>query len=445
MRHWIAVLALAALSAFLQFTNVRETEQGGVVHGDAVKYVFYAYNLKHHDTFSRVQSFGPNAAQPVPDKLTLPGYPWFVSKFLGDGPPDRIFLLRIEIAQALLGVATTLLAFLVALRLAPFAWALAAGVLVATQPHLVVISDYLLTETLFTPLALAFVLAFLHATSNEGKKWHAALAGLLLGAACLVRPQLQFVPWLVLLAVLFVPRLRPRLVQAAIGCAFFAALMLPWQLRNAQVPTAPGEPDLLVQSVYHGSFPGMMYEGDPRTLGYAYRFDPKAAEHSRDLPSAMAFVADGFARDPMRHAAWYLGGKPVMLLAWGHVAGVGDIFIYPVTRSPWLERPMFRALRQAHLWLHWPLMLLAVATMLVALRRPAALSDDAARRRSLVLVSMLLAVTLVMHVLGLALPRYNLPFRPLEIALAMAGLQAAWVALRSWRRKGVAHAPGTMP
>ena len=34
MRHWIAVLALAALSAFLQFTNVRETEQGGVVHGD---------------------------------------------------------------------------------------------------------------------------------------------------------------------------------------------------------------------------------------------------------------------------------------------------------------------------------------------------------------------------------------------------------------------------
>ena len=100
-RHWIALLALAALSAFLQFANVRQTEQGGVVHGDAVKYVFYAYNLAHHDTFSRVQTFGARAdvaavPAPVPDKLTLPGYPWFVSKFLGDGPPDHAFLRRIE-------------------------------------------------------------------------------------------------------------------------------------------------------------------------------------------------------------------------------------------------------------------------------------------------------------------------------------------------------------
>ena len=63
-RHWIALLALAALSAFLQFANVRQTEQGGVVHGDAVKYVFYAYNLKHHDTFSRVQTFGGANAAP---------------------------------------------------------------------------------------------------------------------------------------------------------------------------------------------------------------------------------------------------------------------------------------------------------------------------------------------------------------------------------------------
>ncbi|NUS60964.1 MAG: hypothetical protein HOQ01_08450, partial [Lysobacter sp.] len=165
-RHWIALLALAALSAFLQFANVRQTEQGGVVHGDAVKYVFYAYNIKHNDTFSRLQTFGAQAdVAPVPDKLTLPGYAWFVSKFLGDGPPDQAFLWRIETAQALLGVATTLLAFLVALRLAPFWWAFAAGVIVATQPHLIVISDYLLTETLFTPLVLAFVLAFLHAAA----------------------------------------------------------------------------------------------------------------------------------------------------------------------------------------------------------------------------------------------------------------------------------------
>ena len=420
------------LSAFLQFTNVRETEQGGVVHGDAVKYVFYAYNLKHHATFSRVQSFGSQPAEVVRDKLTLPGYPWLLSRFLGDGPPDRSFLFRVETAQALLGVATTLLAFLVALRLAPFGWACVTGLLVATQPHLIVISEYLLTETLFTPLLLAFVLSLLHAAAHAGKRRYAVVSGLLLGIACLVRPQLQVVPWLVLVAVCFVPRLRPRLVQAAVGCLVFAAVTVPWQVRNSQVPTPAGEPDLLVQTIYHGSFPGVMYKDDPRTLGYPYRFDPEAAEHQRDLTSAVAHVADLFAAQPARLAQWYLIGKPGLFLSWGYVAGVGDIFIYPITRSPWLERPMFRALRLTHLWMHWPLMLIAVASMVFALWRPAAFFAEPDRQRSISLLAALLASMIVLHLLGMALPRYNLPFRPLEFALAMAGIRAAWIA---WRRR----------
>jgi len=420
------------LSASLQFTTVRQTDQGGVVHGDAVKYVFYAYNLKHHATFSRVQSFGSTPAEVVRDKLTLPGYPWFLSIFMGDGVPDEVFLRRVETAQALLGVATTLLAFLVALRLAPFGWAFATGLLVATQPHLIVISEYLLTETLFTPLLLAFVLAFLHAADYPRTKRHAVLPGLLLGLACLVRPQLQIVPWLVLVAACVAPRLRPRLAQVALGCLVFAAVTLPWQARNSQVPTPAGEPDLLVQTIYHGSFPGVMYNDDPRTLGYPYRFDPDAAVHQRDLSSAIAHVADLFAAQPVRLARWYLIGKPGLFLSWGHVAGVGDIFIYHVARSPWLERPLFRAVREVHFWLHWPLMLIAIATMMLALWRPAVFHLDADRRRSVVLLASLLASMIVLHVLGMALPRYNLPFRPLEFALAMAGVRAAWIAWR-WR------------
>ena len=421
---------LAVLSASLQFTTVRETEQGGVVHGDAVKYVFYAYNLKHHDTFSRAQSFGSKPAEIVRDKLTLPGYPWFLSRFLGDGPPDDIFLRRVETAQALLGVATVLLAYLVALHLAPFGWAFATGLLVATQPHLVVISDYLLTETLFTPLVLAFMLAFLRAAAHPGARWYVVASGLLLGLACLVRPQLQVVPWLMLVAVCLAPRLRPRLAQAALGCLVFAVATLPWQVRTSQVPMPAGEPNLLVQTIYHGSFPGVMYKDDPRTLGYPYRFDPDAAEHQRDLSSAIAHVRGLFAAHPARLARWYLIGKPGLFLSWGHVAGVGDIFIYPVTRSPWLERPLFRAVRQVHFLLHWPLMLVAMATMMLALWRPTVFRVAADRRRAVVLLAALLASMIMLHVFGMALPRYNLPFRPLEFAMAMAGVRAAWIAWR---------------
>ena len=48
----------------------------------------------------------------------------------------------------------------------------------------------------------------------------------------------------------------------------------------------------------------------------------------------------------------------------------------------------------------------------------------------LMLVSALMAYAIVLHMFGLPLPRYNLPFKALEIALALAGLHALWVARR---------------
>ena len=82
--RWVAVVFLLALSAFVQTTVVTQTRHDGVIRGDAMKYVFYAYNLETHHTFSRIQTFGPGHEQatPTPDKLTLPGYPAFLSLFV---------------------------------------------------------------------------------------------------------------------------------------------------------------------------------------------------------------------------------------------------------------------------------------------------------------------------------------------------------------------------
>ena len=78
------------------------------------------------------------------------------------------------------------------------------------------------------------------------------------------------------------PALRPRLPKVAAGLLVFAVMRLPWQLRNAQTERTPGEPDLLAYTLYHGSFPGLMYKDDPRTFGIAYRFDPEAPAHGQD-------------------------------------------------------------------------------------------------------------------------------------------------------------------
>jgi 4-amino-4-deoxy-L-arabinose transferase-like glycosyltransferase len=435
-----AMLVLLALSAFLQFTTVTQTRQDGVIHGDATKYVFYAYNLKHHRVFSRTQSFGPghDQAAPAPDKLTLPGYPAFLSLFLGAGAPDAAFVRRATLAQAGLGVASTLLAFLIALRLLPLGWAFAAGLLTATLPHFATFSAHLMTEPLFTSLLLASVLAMLSAARPAAGLSRMMLAGVLLGLACLVRPQLQLLPALAILAALLSSRLRPQLPRVLLATACFAAVLGPWYARNAGLERPPGEPDLLVTTLYHGSFPGFMYRDDPRTFGYPYRADPDQARITADLDSVLSHIGASFRAEPARTARWYLLGKPGFFLSWGIVAGVGDIFVYPVAASPWLQRPLFAGIRDIAFVLHWPLMLLALAAMLLATWRPRLLSQEPARRHAAILLSVLLLYVIAMHMLGTPLPRYNVPFRPLEFTLALVALHAAWT---RWRGRGLAAEP----
>ena len=426
-RHRVALLVLVALSALLQFTALRETRHGNLIIADGAKYVAYAYNLKHHDTFSRVKSYDDAQRTVVPDKLTLPGYPWFLSHLLGDGAPDDAFVQRVKVAQAVLATVSTVLAFPITLRLVSLGWAFACGVLAASVPHAIVMAGYPLTETLVTTLLLGFVLAALHAAAPGGKRWHAVLAGLLLGAMCLVRPQLQGIPWLVLLAVLVVPKWRGKLRQVGLAVVVFAAIVAPWHVRNAHVEAPKGDPELLVMTLYHGSFPNFMYRDIPGTRGHAYAFDPWYDEHGRDMPSVLDYIGGLFAAEPARYAKWYLIGKPGAFLSWDFVEGRGDIFIYPATSSPWVENPAFVALRKAHFWLHWPLMLLVVVTMFLALWRPTWVVRDPSRRRDVRLVAVLLAYVIALHVIGYPLPRYNLPYLPLEFGLAMVGLRALWL------------------
>ena len=437
----LAAITLMLLSALVQFVGVAETRQDGVIHGDATKYVFYAYNLKHHHTFSRVQSFGTGQAAPqvVPDKLTLPGYPLFLSLFLGDGAPDAAFVRRATYAQATLGVVSTLLAFLIALRLLPLGWAFPAGALTALMPHLATVSTHLMTESLFTCLSLASVLAILHAARADARIRHYAVAGLLLGLSCLVRPQLQLLPLLAFVLVASVRRFRPQAPKVLIAAACFLAIVGPWYLRNAAMERPQGEPDLLVSTLYHGSFPNFMYRDDPRTFGYAYRYDPEQARITRDLPSTLGHIRSSFVSEPARYLRWYLLGKPGFFLSWGTVAGVGDIFIYRVLDSPWLERPLFAGIRVVSYALHWPLMLLALAGMFLAIWRPHLLTTDPARKRATIILAAVLLYVIVLHMLGTPLPRYNIPFRPLEFALALVAARAAWKRLHA--RRGAARPP----
>ena len=433
-RHVVAAFILLLLSVFLQFSVVLSTQVNNPFRLDAGKYVSYAYNLKHFHVFSHAETWkGSGVAEmaaPAPDKLTLPGYPAFLSLFL-DGRPDAQFIHRVTLAQALLGVVSTLLAYLIALRILPLPWAFAAGALVATSPHMATISTYMLTEALYVALLLASILAIVLAFRPQARRWQWAVAGLLLGVTCLVRPQMQVLPLLVVGATIGVSSLRAYLPRALILFLCFAAVLGPWLVRNANVDRTDGEPDLLVTTLYHGSFPNMMYRDDPDTYGFPYENDPDKARITRDLPSVLEHIRASFAAEPWRYAKWYLLGKPGTFLSWGVIGGAGDVFIYPPDHSPYLERSLVSKLRSLHFVLHWPLMLLGILAAFMACWRPHVLAADRDRQRIAAILAAIFLYVIVMHMIGAPFSRYAIPFRPLAYVLALTMAHALWVRTRT--------------
>jgi len=159
-----------------------------------------------------------------------PGYPAFLA-MIGAGTHAAVSTpTRVKVVQAILGaLAVWLIAIAAADATGPRAGAIAAW-LAAVYPPLVWISSYVLSESLYSALAIATALAVQSAASRSSPG-RAVAAGLAAGAAILVRPAMLFflplaVAWL----------LWRRAVWSAAAFAVGATLVVaPWTIRNARV------------------------------------------------------------------------------------------------------------------------------------------------------------------------------------------------------------------
>ena len=159
-----------------------------------------------------------------------PGYPFFLSGalvWLGDD------LRGIVLLQHLLGVGTAGLAFLLGRLTFGRAAGMLAGLLVALSAPLLVYEHYVLTESLFTFVLTAALVALVAAWRwPSSRRW--LLAGGLVGLASLVRPVGQAMLPLALLAVVGAHPGSPRrwIVGGALVLAGFALPIVPWTIRN---------------------------------------------------------------------------------------------------------------------------------------------------------------------------------------------------------------------
>ena len=452
-RHaWSVALGLVlAFSAYVQFTVVNNTVVDVPLRADASVYYAHAHNLKNHGRISSQQSWQLHADSPAiapSSRFGTPVYPAFVSLFIGP-VPDAASQLAITRAQALMGILSVLLTFLVARRFVGEGGAIAAAALAAASPHLASISSYLLTESLFTLLMLSALYSACRAAESRHWRWHAG-AGLLLGLAVLTRSTLLLLPGFILLLTVCYRPLRANAKNVGAGLAITAALVLGWAARDSRLPVNPGKASATVSFLLHGSYPGFMYDDIPESLGVPYRFDPDSGRIGRDMSLVLARIAENFREHPIRQLSWYLVGKPVYFLSWSVIDGVGDIYVYPVLHSPYQDDPPLMFTRGLMHVLHWPLTLLGLAGALLAIFRPAGLGLAGPPLVVARMVSLLLLYAVGLHMLGAPFPRYGIPFRPIVYMLAVMAAIAAW---REYQLQAAAtqdesgqqdHSPGTI-
>lgn len=436
----VALALVVVLGAWLRFVAVDDTQVNKPIRNDARDYVAYAYNVKNIDVYSSGPSWPGAEAYtptPVPDAQRPPGYPLLLIPLL-DGAPDDAFVHRVELVQAALGVLLVLLAFVVGRALLGDGAGLAVALFVALSPHLVVFVTYVLTETLYAlTIAVALVCGVVAAMAPVRRRllvW-AALTGLALGLASLVRPTLDQLPWVLLVVALVVPALKPWRVPALLLLAGFLVVQAPWIARNLATTGHAGDPALMIRTLHHGSYPDFMYNDDPATRGYPYAADPRSAEAEASLSSVLHEIGVKFAADPARMLRWYFLGKPRAFLQWEIVDGWGDIYTYPELVSPYFTNPGFIVTRSLMLGLHGPLAILGVLGMLFVLSPWARRVWDGARLRGLRVVAVGFAYAIALHVVGAPFPRYSVPFRLLQYVLAAALVVAAVHALRAARER----------
>ena len=415
---WLLVF-IVLLGAWMRIEVTLRTQVEGPIRSDAIDYYSYAYNLRHYGVYSKDRLFAQANINttPHPDALRTPGYPLFLSAFAGIAPEART-ILNITLAQALLGILVIPLTFLIARQFLTSTWSLLPTLLTAISPQLINCSVYVLSESLFTFLMVASIACLsVHLRKPRNHQWLPLLGSLLIGAAALTRPTLNYVvPFLVLALLPFLPK-DNRWAWTVKVIAGFALMTLPWMLRN-WIVLGGSDPTLAINTLVHGHYPGLMYNGDPQSLGAPYRYDPQSAQMSTSIGAALRGIWSCFASDPITYTKWYLIGKPVMFFSWDDVAAWGDIFTYPTLISPYYNTLFFAASKYLMQILHPAWIALAAVTTFFSLSK---WKNEATENKPAIIKWLLVVVFiyfLTIHIIGFPIARYCIPLLPVIFILA---------------------------
>jgi len=416
------LLALALRLYFVTHAQVLQAVDRDAFRGDASQYYHYAWNVVHRGIFS---SALPSAATASPDSFRDPGYPLFLALAMKLTNSFEAFYAFVLIVQAILGAITVSLLAIAARHWLPSRSLAVAAALMAVWPHSVSIPAYMLTETA-TGFLCAAALVATDVASRNGKASAWAISGVIWSLAGMTNAVL--LPLAAVLAAALC--LRAHVDRRAALALALASLVLPvaWGIRSTTLPPGESSTSRAATNFVQGSWPTyhdafqLAGQGDIDGIRHLQRMQVEIDALQKDPKAGLGMMLDRVSERPMAHVAWYLW-KPALLWAWDIRVGQGDIYVYPTRNSPFFRTGSLWPLEAACYIANPAIMILMLLGVLHSLFRQNA---PVVAKAAAILV---LFITTVYSILQ-SEPRYSIPFRGMEMLLAIGGL----VSMAGWAR-----------
>jgi 4-amino-4-deoxy-L-arabinose transferase-like glycosyltransferase len=432
---WIVLLALLLRAVFLP---VVAGHLSRVLQPDSHSYLVPAINLISRGSY------------PVDNAARTPLYPLFIASIYWIGGQNTILIVA---AQIVLGALTVLLCYHLGRKVFSRPVALLGAFLLAASMESITSAYYVLTETLFSFVFLAGMIAWVNGFQGRNKFWLAA-AAVLMGLSSLCRPVALYFPVILAFGLLLDRgiRRRGRMLNAALFLSLYLLSLFPWIVRNLSVV---GSPTISTKSSYNllffeaasleanvrhvsetqvrGEYPGRV------TLALAERGWANNEGNRSRVESQLAFQI--ILSDPIRFLYVHLKSDLNGLLP--DVTGLTELLGVTVggkgTVSVLNQYGLLAAIRNyfgGQPWLLGLLLPLIIFTGLEYLFSLGGAVELLRQRNWLPLFVLSVTVAYFLILPGAAsVPRFRVPVMPYICLLAGAGLQAAGAYSSGWRSK----------
>jgi len=339
----------------------------------------------------------------------------------------------IQRVQALLSAITVVIVFLLGLELLPLWGAFFAGCLMLLSPHAVIMSGYLLTETLFTFLLYIALYCAIKGFRNNSLKWFAWF-GILVGAASLTRPALFLFPFLVMILIWFqLPSKTKRLKACCIVLLTFIVFQAPWFAWKRANPVK-GDISLAAASLALGTYPDLIYK-DSDLRGSPDKEDSEWDKMSRSAETTIQILLQRAKKDPWTYVKWYFFEKPVMFWSWTTLVGSAGPFIYQVFDCIYFKYSATAYSMLFSKWIHPILLISACFTILLLLVGFLKRFQTYCSGPGIQIIALLTLYFTAVHTILAPLPRYSIPLHGCLFLLGTYG----FVSIGSFIRRKVTN------